>query len=377
MKPDFSRRNFLAGGLALPAANAFPAGRSPAQPAQGLVYRVLGKTGLKVTTVGYGCMITSDPTVITRAAGMGINYFDTSRWYQKGNNERMVGAALGAKRKEVVLSSKVDAETKEGALTELEMSLKELGTDHLDIWYLHGKDTPEAMKDELIEAQELARQQGKVRFIGVSTHRLPRITDALLKAGKMQVVLTTYNFTMDAAMEDAIAALHKAGVGVVAMKVMAGGLRGRNPKPQLQRQGGPAAALKWVLKNPGVATTIPSMTDIEQLETNFKVMSQSFSDADQRILEARLGEIRPDYCRMCGRCDGKCPRGLPVSDVLRCLMYAEGYGQFPLGRERFLQMPEHLTRIRCGDCASCPIRCPNGVRVTERLIRAQELFALS
>ncbi len=197
----------------------------------------------------------------------------------------------------------------------------------------------------------------------------------MLKTGKMQVVLATYNFTMDAAMEEAIAKLHKAGVGVVAMKVMAGGLRGRNPKPQLQRQGGPAAALKWVLKNQGVATTVPSMTDIEQLETNFKVMSQSFSDADQQILNARLEEIRPEYCRMCGRCDGKCPQGLPVSDVLRYLTYAEGYGQFPLGRERFLEMPERLTKVRCGDCTSCPIQCPNGVQVTERLIRAQELFA--
>jgi aryl-alcohol dehydrogenase-like predicted oxidoreductase len=380
MNSDFSRRNFLAAGLALPAANALPTAPAPALPAlepapQGLAYRVLGKTGLKVTTVGYGCMITSDPTVITRAADMGINYFDSSRWYQKGNNERMVGAALGAKRKDIVLSTKVDAEDKEGALKELEMSLKELGTDHLDIWYLHGKDKPEAMKDELIEAQEIARQQGKVRFIGVSTHRIAGIADAVIKAGKMQVVLATYNFTMDAAATEAVAQLHKAGVGVVAMKVMAGGLRGRNPRPQMQRQGAPSAALKWVLKNQGVATTVPSMTDIEQLETNFKVMSQSFSDADQQILNARLEEIRPEYCRMCGRCDGKCPQGLPVSDVLRYLTYAEGYGQFPLGRERFMEMPERLTRVRCGDCTSCPIECPNGVRVTDRLIRAQELFA--
>jgi aryl-alcohol dehydrogenase-like predicted oxidoreductase len=375
MNSDFSRRNFLAAGLTLPAANALSTPPAAEPPQQGLTYRVLGKTGLKVTTVGYGCMITSDPTVITRAADMGINYFDSSRWYQKGNNERMVGAALGSKRKDIILSSKVDAETKDGALKELEMSLKELGTDHLDIWYLHGKDNPEAMTGELIEAQEIARQQGKVRFIGVSTHRVAGIADAVIKTGKMQVLLTAYNFTMDAAADEAIAKLHKAGVGVVAMKVMAGGTRGKNPRPQLQRQGGPAAALKWVLKNQGIATTVPSMTDIEQLEANFKVMAQGFSDADQQILTARLEEIRTEYCRMCGRCDGKCPQGLPVSNVLRYLTYAEGYGQFPLARERFLEMPERLTKVRCGDCVSCPIECPNGVRVTDRLIHAQELFA--
>jgi uncharacterized protein len=375
MNSDFSRRNFLAAGLALPAASTLPdlsLQAGPAAAARGLSYRVLGKTGLKVTTVGFGCMITSDPAVISRAVDMGINCFDTAREYQGGNNERMVGAGLGGKRKSVVLSSKTEANTKEGALEQLETSLKTLGTDYLDIWYLHGKDKPAAISDELVAAQEVAKKQGKTRFIGVSTHRLPAISEAVLKAGKMEVVLTTYNYTMtDPAMDAAIAALRQAGVGVVAMKVMAGGMRGKNLK---SREGAPAAALKWVLKNPGIATTIPSMTDAEQLQQNSQAMSQPFSDADQKLLTARVEEIRPIYCRMCGRCDGKCPQGLPVSDVLRYLTYAEGYGQFPLGRERFLELPGNLAGVRCRECSSCPIECPNGVRVTERLSRAQELF---
>ena len=116
-------------------------------------------------------MITSDPSVITRAADMGINFFDTSRGYQQGNNERMVGAALEGKRKDVILSSQGDGSTKEAALAELETSLKELGTDHLDIWHLHSKNSPESITDELADAQETAKKQGKTRFIGVSTHR--------------------------------------------------------------------------------------------------------------------------------------------------------------------------------------------------------------
>ena len=244
MSADFSRRNFLAAGLALPAANTRSAApgslaEPPASPAA-VRYRTLGKTGLKVTEVGFGCMITSDPSVISRAVDMGINYFDTSRGYQKGNNEPMVGAGLGDKRKKIILSSKVDAETKQGALDELETSLKALKTDFLDIWYLHGKSAPAALKDELIEAQEIARKQGKVRFIGTSTHRLPNIADAVIQGGKLEVVLATYNFTMDAAMEAAIEKLHKAGVGVVAMKVMAGGTRGRKPRPEMQREGASA-----------------------------------------------------------------------------------------------------------------------------------------
>jgi predicted aldo/keto reductase-like oxidoreductase len=306
---------------------------------------------------------------------MGINYFDTSRNYQKGNNERMVAAGLGNRRKNIVLSTKTDGKTKEAALQELDTSLKELQTDCLDIWYLHLKNRPEDITDELMEALDIARKAGKTRFIGVSTHRLPDIAASVLKAGRMDVVLTQYNFTMDEAMEAAIQSLHEANIGLVAMKVMAGGTRGRNPRPQMQREGGPLAALKWVLKNPRIATTVPSMTDGDQLEQNFRAMKESFGDPDQKLLAARLKEIGSLYCHQCGHCDGQCPNGVPVSDVLRYLMYAEGYGQFALGREHFLELPAEVASVRCTDCPACTIQCPNGVRVTERLIRAQELFA--
>ena len=141
MALEQSRRTFLAGAAALPAVAAFPAVAAPAETGK-LSYRVLGKTGLKVTTVGFGSMITTDPSVIARALDMGITYFDTARGYQSGNNERMVGAALKGRRKDIVLSSKSEAETPAEATAELETSLKELGTDYLDIWYIHSKDKP-------------------------------------------------------------------------------------------------------------------------------------------------------------------------------------------------------------------------------------------
>src|ERR1035437_3614969 len=163
VKTDTSRRNFLAAGLALPAAGLASTTSSPtlsalapqqAAPTPGKIsYRVLGKTGLKVSTVGYGCMITSDPTVITRAVDMGINYFDTYRNYQSGQNERMVGAALGAKRKDIFISTKCEEKTGEGILREIDTSLKELNTDHVDVWLLHGKDTAALITDDLVEAQ--------------------------------------------------------------------------------------------------------------------------------------------------------------------------------------------------------------------------------
>ena len=380
-----SRRNFLAAGLALPAAASATRSsgaeqsqtKAPAKPSSGsgLQYRTLGKTGLRVTTVGFGCMITSDPTVITRALDMGINYYDTSRNYQGGQNERMVGAALGARRKDIFLASKSnDFPKSEAQITaELETSLKELKTDYLDVWHLHNISKPEEITDELVEAQRKFRKQGKIRFVGVSTHNLPALVDRLIEA-KIEVVQPLYNFASDKSYGPAIDKLHAAGIGLIAMKVMAkSGGRGK-PAPARPAEFAPAA-LKWVLKNQGIAMAVPSMTDNDQLEQNFKMMTERFTDTDSKILSARLEEITPYFCRMCGQCSGQCPKGLPVADMVRFVMYADGYGQFPLGREHFQKMSDEQQNVRCSDCKTCAVECPNGVHVAARLSRAQELFA--
>ncbi|HME58576.1 MAG TPA: aldo/keto reductase [Terracidiphilus sp.] len=387
MSSNPSRREFLStglsAGLALPVLGATsvidPQSAKAAVPVK-LDYRILGRTGLKVTTVGMGCMITSDPSVITRAADLGINYFDTARGYQQGNNERMVAAALGARRKDVIISTKSHAPNKEELQKHLDTSLRELNTDYIDIWFLHGKGSPDEIADDMIEVQQKARKQGKVRFTGVSTHNgQQKLLPWMAQKGVFDVVLTGYNFTMDASMNDAIATAAKAGLGVVAMKVMAGGLRRLKPDDpaykKLTQQGGMLAALKWVIKKPNIATTIPSITDMDQLDENLKAMSNPLSAGEEKILSAHLDAIRPLYCRMCGQCDGACQKGLPVADVLRFLTYADGYGQFALGRERFLELSAEHKAVRCGDCAQCTVNCPHGVQVARRMARAQELFA--
>ncbi len=392
MKSSTSRRDFLQAGLALPvvglaarssagkatveapSAAALPSLDSSPQ----LSYRILGKTGLKVTSVGFGCMITSDASVIERGADIGITYFDTARSYQHGNNERMVGAAIGKKRHGLVLSSKSDGRDKNSLLSDLDTSLRELGTDHLDIWYLHERDRTSDVSDEMFEAQQVAKQQGKIRFTGVSTHKPKDMIPFLVKKNAVDVVLITYNFTMDKGVGEVIEQASDSGMGVVAMKVMAGGYRPGTPRkafyPQLAKQGALLAALKWVLKNPKINTTIPSMTDMDQLEENLKAMAGPFGESEEKLLAQQLEHIAPVYCRMCGECDGACSKGLPVADLLRYLTYAEGYGQFSLGRERFLALPKEITAVRCGDCSKCTVNCPHGVKVPSRIARAQELF---
>jgi hypothetical protein len=292
----------------------------------------------------------------------------------------MVAAALGARRKQVILSTKSHAGNKEELQQHLETSLRELNTDYIDIWYLHGKSKPEEIPDDMIEVQQKAKKEGKVRFIGVSTHSgQQQLLPWMAKKGVFDVVLTGYNFTMDASIDQSIAAAAQSGLGVVAMKVMAGGPRRLKPgDPNLKRltqQGAMLAALKWVIKKPNIATTIPSITDMDQLDENLKAMSNPLSAGDEKILTAHLDAISPLYCRMCGECDGACQKGLPVADVLRYLTYADGYGQFALGRERFLELSAEHQAVRCGDCAQCTVKCPHGVQVSRHCARAQELFA--
>jgi hypothetical protein len=163
------------------------------------------------------------------------------------------------------------------------------------------------------------------------------------------------------------------------MKVMAGSFRLRDisdrARAAVKRPGAHLAALKWAIRNPNIATTIPSMTDMEQLEENVSAMAVPFGASDSKVLSAQLDYIRPLYCRMCGSCQGACPQGLPVSDMLRYLSYAEGYGQFSLARERFLGLPENLRSVRCSGCETCSVICPNGVKIAERLGRAQAMLA--
>jgi aryl-alcohol dehydrogenase-like predicted oxidoreductase len=386
--PDSSRRNFLLAGLAAPVAAS--ASRTsadeqirPSRPPAAvpmLRYRILGDTGLKVTSVGFGCMVTSDASVIERAADAGITYFDTARVYQSGNNERMVGAALKGKRQSITLSSKSGAKTKDAALADLDTSLKELGTDHLDIWYLHAKTKPSEVTDDLIDAQQTAKKAGKIRFAGVSSHSgQAELIPALTANPHIDVILTAYNFSMGQTLDPVIAAASAAGKGIVAMKVMAGGFRVAKPGTKMydtfKKDGALLAALRWVLKNSSVDTTIPSMTDTDQLEENLKAMTGGFTKLDDALLARQLQYIAPLYCRMCGACDGTCAKGLPVADLLRYLTYADGYGQFSLGRERFLELPAEVAQVRCNLCPTCTVECPHGVRVTERLTRAQEIFA--
>jgi aryl-alcohol dehydrogenase-like predicted oxidoreductase len=377
MEYKCSRRSFLSSIALLPAADVLAA-----PPA--VRYATIGKTGLKVTKFVFGSMITSDQAVIERACDLGINCFTSSRDYQKGNNERLLGSALKGRRDSVILCTesidmmwrpKTEKETTEYVLDNLNTSLKELQTDYVDLFFLHHKDEPGWIPDEAAEAVRIAKKQGKLRHAGITTHALPKMADYLVKSDLFEAVIPIYNFTMDAETHDAVKKVHDAGIGVIAMKVMAGGLRSDKPRPQLKRPGALMAALKWVLNSPNVDAAVASVTSMEQLEENVRAMTDPFTDSERQLLTAALDEFGPKYCRLCGRCQGTCRNGLPIPEILRCGMYAEGYGQFDLGRGKFLDLPEEARKSSCTDCPGCSVRCAYGVKVAERVSHVRELLA--
>jgi len=377
VKFNVSRREFLQAGLVLPAAGLV-ASHKPLfayQAPQPTAYRILGKTGLKVSAVGSGVGIQPDPEVISRAIDLGVNYFDTARGYGNGESEQITGVALKGKRSKVVLASKTDARTKADVLKDMDASLRALNTDYLDIWHLHSRDTPDTITDEAVEACLQLKEQGKTRFIGVSAHDINAVVDTILNIGKFDVVQTTYSYALKTPFrENAVARLHEAGLGVVAMKVIIA-VAGFVPRDIELKDDGPLAAIKWVLLNPAISTTVPYVKNVTELEMNVRAMKEAYTPADEKTLYVRNEMIRPSYCRMCYGCKGKCPNGVPVTDELRFLAYNDFGGNYSQAHDNFINLPKDVRNVRCNDCASCAIQCPNGVDVQTRLIRAQELLA--
>ncbi|MBN1973549.1 MAG: aldo/keto reductase [Sedimentisphaerales bacterium] len=377
MKLDSSRRKFLKAGVVLPIAGLVSTHSVKAfsDTTDNTTYRVLGKTGLKVSGVGSGVGIEPDPKVIARAIELGVNYFDTARGYGNGKSEQITGDALKGKRNKVILATKTDGKTKADIFKDMDESLKALKTDYVDIYHLHSRDTPDAITDESVEACEILKKQGKTCFIGVSTHDVHAVADTIIEIGKFDVVQTTYSYAIGGAplRQKAIAKLYAADVGIVAMKVIIA-VAGFVPRDINLPEEGPLAAIKWVLLNPAISTTVPYVKNIKELEMNVRAMKEAYTPQDEKMLYIRNEEIRPDYCRMCYECKGKCPNSVPVTDELRFLAYYDFGGNLKQAKENFRSLSEQIKGVRCSDCSSCAIECPNGVDVRNRLIRAQTLL---
>src|SRR4030042_1618946 len=274
-----TRRGFLRTGVAgAGIAAMYPSLIYAADAVQekNILYRTLGKTGLKVPVISFGVMRSDNPGLCRAAYEKGITLFDTANGYQGGNNETMLGNLLkDYPRNSFILATKVKPDTDregkptaestpENFIAAFNTSLSRLKMDYVDILYIHDISNPEFLGYKpIINTVQKLKNDGRAKFIGFSTHRNePQVINAAAETDIWDVILTQYNYRY-AAMDEINSAIRKAagaGIGIVAMKTLAGGgfLDRERTKPM-----NTSAAIKWVLSNPDVHTTIPGMTSFD------------------------------------------------------------------------------------------------------------------
>ncbi len=342
------------------------------------VYRILGRTGLKITIVSFGAMLTPESEVMKIAFDHGVNYVDTARRYMGGKNEEIVGRALKGKRDKLYVATKISpaSRSKEAILKDVETSLRALDTDYVDIIQLHNVNGREdrIFNPEIREALTTLKKQGKVRFFGVTSHtNEAEVLHALVddKDRFFDTALVKYNFKSSQETKEAIARAARANIGVIAMKTQAGGYTTDKLGPFSPHQ----AALKWALQDKHITAAIPGMRDITQLREDIAVMGMRFGTLDQLILKRYGTAVAPYYCHLCGQCEATCPKGAAISTINRCLMYAEAYRSPVLARSTYQEIPSSLSASACLECSDCVARCVNVLDIPAKMRRARKLLA--
>ena len=190
------------------------------------------------------------------------------------------------------------------------------------------------IKDAVLEA----KKKGKARFIGVSTHSdMANVVNETVRVGIYDVVLTSINFTMadDNALLEAIANAAKKGVGVIGMKTQAGGARFPSPETLRDYDGTTVnrAALKWVLRNENITTTIPGTDTFEHMRENFALARNlEYTDDEKAFLTDNRIQLSMGFCRQCRTCLASCPQNAEIPDLMRTHMYSTQYGNLHLAR---------------------------------------------
>ncbi len=343
-----------------------------------IIYRTLGKTGIKLPIISVGAV--ENKQLLAAALDVGIVHLDTANNYMRGRHEEIIAEVVkGRPRDSYVIGTKVyvltDQKTgliKKGAtaasfIETFETSLKRLGLDYVEFLHLHAAVKKEAVFHEaILSAMQKMKKEGKARFLGVSVHtNEPEVIRAAVDTKVHDVVLTSYNFRQPhvAEVEKAIDYAAKAGLGIVAMKTQAGVYWDRERKHPIN----PKAALKWVLQNENVHTTIPGFSTFDQMETDLSVM-EDLTLTPQEKADLKMGEklsMTGLYCSQCRQCMSQCPKKLDIPTLMRSYMYAYGYRNLAKARETMERID--LSRLACNDCSTCSVKCTMGFNVRDKI----------
>lgn len=401
-KANLSRRAFLSSAAA-GVVSAGIAGMCPvaglAQQAQEkkaisdqIIYRRIERTGMRLPIVSMGVMNANNPAVVQASYELGVRHFDTAAFYQFGANEQMVGGVIskmGVRDKVNIgtksyLTGQRVSDPKEVVKKITSLCLASLGrlkTDYVDIFSIHDVSNGQVPADPAVmEALAILKDQKKILAAGLSTHsNMADVINAAAATGFYDVIITAINFTMagDAALLGAIENAARKGMGIVAMKTLAGGSRWPNPD---SRQNYPtevvvSAALKWVLNNPHVTTAIPGYDNFDQMRQSFAFASNpELTEQEKKFLSDNKVVLGFEFCRQCRRCLASCPNGVDVPTLMRTHMYAAQYGNLVHARQTYDTIPEGQNLRPCGSCGECAVQCANSVNIDRRIRELKTMY---
>ncbi len=409
---DLSRRSFLKYtgtaviGASMLGKNEFANSNGPHyKPETGMLYRRLGKTELMISEICLGNASISlsqqlgpflfkkwlrdRGAIINKLLDLGGNIFSTDEMYH--NTIELLGEAVKHRQKEVYFAIGLNPRTEPEMRSSLEKALKQLYTETIDLAFLHASGN-----DESFEALRKFRQEGKVRFIGMSCHD-PRMHTWAIKKGYVDWIHIPYNRLsrmkqgpIDLPGTESVLKLAKENdVGVIVIKPMTGNFIPHWAKetvdPEVQeimkklKNYGPEnlyqAMLKWILQNPNVASCAVGMDTVQQVVENVEaVKTRKLSVVQQELLDMYANHADKDYCRMCETCSPSCPQGIPIPDILRFRMYYKNYGQTDRAKYLYNKLTAHQKATGCNRCGICEEKCPNKLSIVKKLQEAHSIL---
>jgi len=353
-------------------------------------YRELGKTGFKMSDISFGCGKLASASMILRAIDRGINYFDTAPDY--GKSETYIGEAMPKiKRDKIFLATKMCTfdpypshlpadRKKDDYIKAVEGSLSRLKTDYVDVIFVHAigemskikeEEEKRLLSEEMLAAVQELKKAGKVRFLAVSSHG-PNNMEALLMAavrsGHFDIIMPSFNFMKFPKLPEVIKEAKNRGVGVVAMKTLAGA---KDMDFDHKGESFEQAAFKWVLKHKEVNGLVVTMKTITDFDNYLPASGKALTASDQKILDLYASRFGKEYCRTgCSVCEGSCASGVDIANILRYQMYFNNYGLEKRAMAAYASIKNNAQA--CLNCTSgaCTGACPHGLAVSDMLRQA-------
>ena len=355
-------------------------------------YRILGKSGLKVSEIGLGRLEMQGESVLDYALDRGINYIDTPHEYLQGEEERM--SIIKKIRNKVVIASLLvtsHTSTKQETMKLIENILKRMQTDYVDIVIIYNVGAVirkygvtqhiERLKNEnVIEAVNQAKKEGKVRALGVSSHGRDFMDymNYAIDSGHFDMLMLKYNFMSFPEEKELLRKAKQKNVGSVAIKVVGGAydqkIKGyeKSRTPEFRR-----SAIKWVLSNPDITNLIIRMPTFEEVDNCIKALDEKYGYNDRILLEKYASAVKPYYCRWCSTCTQACPYGVSIPDIQRYLMYFTNFEYKKEAVEKYADLLPEQNANYCSDCsAPCENKCPNNIPIKEMLTEAHKILSV-